>query len=91
MSERSHPHKCLIVIFGASGDLTRRKLVPALYDLYVAGQMPADFAVLGISRTEYSDESFRECLEKHARDFAHHYERDQWAKFAETLHYHPAD
>jgi glucose-6-phosphate 1-dehydrogenase len=91
MSERSQPGNCLIVIFGGSGDLTKRKLVPALYDLYVTGQMPAGFAVLGISRSDYSDAAFRDYLEKHAKQFAHHYEPRQWAAFAQALHYHAAD
>ncbi len=49
-----------MVIFGASGDLTKRKLIPALYELYRQKLLPEQFAVLGVSRTELSDESFRE-------------------------------
>ena len=49
MSLRTTASNCLIVIFGASGDLTRRKLVPSLYDLYCQGLMPERFAVMGIS------------------------------------------
>ena len=50
----------LLVIFGASGDLTARKLVPALYNLYQRDFLPENFAVLGVSRTSYSDEAFQE-------------------------------
>jgi glucose-6-phosphate 1-dehydrogenase len=50
---------CVLIIFGASGDLTKRKLVPALYNLAVSGFLPEQFAVLGVSRTEMSDEDFR--------------------------------
>ncbi|OOE37185.1 glucose-6-phosphate dehydrogenase [Salinivibrio kushneri] len=56
------PENSSIVIFGASGDLTFRKLIPALYHLYANKQLPASFAILGASRTFYSDESFRDKL-----------------------------
>lgn len=49
----------MLVIFGASGDLTARKLVPALYNLYKAGQLPKNFVVLGTSRSDMTDEDFR--------------------------------
>jgi len=48
-SERS-PDPCIVVIFGASGDLTKRKLLPALYHLQQAGNLPEKFAVLGVAR-----------------------------------------
>jgi glucose-6-phosphate 1-dehydrogenase len=57
------------VIFGASGDLTKRKLIPALYSLYVNNMLTGNFAVLGLSRTQFTDEEFRakmkEALEKY--------------------------
>ncbi|MEH6453380.1 MAG: glucose-6-phosphate dehydrogenase [Psychromonas sp.] len=56
------PENSNIVIFGASGDLTYRKLIPALYHLYADGQLPKAFSVLGVSRTEYTDESYRSKL-----------------------------
>lgn len=56
--------KNCIVIFGASGDLTHRKLIPALFNLYKIGKLSEDFSVLGVSRTELSDETFREKLRK---------------------------
>ncbi|MDP8050907.1 glucose-6-phosphate dehydrogenase [Pasteurella atlantica] len=49
-----------IVIFGASGDLTYRKLIPALYDLYKVGQLTENFSVLGVARSDFCDETFRE-------------------------------
>ena len=51
---------CCIVIFGASGDLTFRKLIPALYNLHKVGRLGEHFSVLGVARTEFSDEQFRE-------------------------------
>lgn len=53
------PENHILVIFGASGDLTKRKLIPALFDLYQQNLLPENFAVLGASRTEMSDEDFR--------------------------------
>lgn len=53
-------NNCVITIFGASGDLTKRKLIPALYDLYIQNLLPGKFAILGVSRTELNDESFRQ-------------------------------
>lgn len=57
------PEICILVIFGASGDLTRRKLMTALFDLYRQDFLPEKFAILGVSRSGYSDESFRERME----------------------------
>jgi glucose-6-phosphate 1-dehydrogenase len=65
------PAPCAVVIFGASGDLTKRKLVPALYNLAVSRSLPAGFSVVGVGRSEMSDEDFRasqrESLAKHSR------------------------
>ena len=49
-----------IVIFGASGDLTHRKLIPALYNLYKIGRLSENFSVLGVARSDLNDETFRE-------------------------------
>ena len=54
------PKNQILVIFGASGDLTKRKLIPALYDLFRQNLLPDNFIVLGVSRTNFSDEEFRE-------------------------------
>jgi len=54
---KPEPH--ILVIFGASGDLTKRKLIPALFELYEQHLLPEKFAILGVSRTEISDEAFR--------------------------------
>jgi len=53
-----------IVIFGASGDLTSRKLIPALYQLHRKRRLPADALVVGSARTAYSDEAWRDELGK---------------------------
>lgn len=54
------PEDHVLIIFGASGDLTKRKLIPALFDLYEQDLLPENFAVLGASRTALSDEEFRQ-------------------------------
>jgi glucose-6-phosphate 1-dehydrogenase len=64
--------KFVMIIFGASGDLTKRKLTPALFSLYNEKRLPADFSVLGVARTEYSDEEFRTHLGIEG-DFASHF------------------
>ena len=82
---------CLIVIFGASGDLTKRKLIPALYDLYQNGQLPERFAVMGVSRSELSDDAFRERLEPFSKQFAHRFEPDTWRAFSRCVYYQAGD
>ena len=64
------PGPTTLVIFGASGDLTRRKLLPAVYHLSRRGRLPAQFAVIGIARTEMDDEGFREQFRASLKDFA---------------------
>lgn len=79
------PENQLLVIFGASGDLTRRKLIPALYDLFIQKLLPPQFGVLGVSRTPLTDEEFR----TRANEFLP--EGDQRPEFSNLLHYQPAD
>ncbi len=54
------PEPCVVVIFGATGDLTRRKLVPALYSLSHQRLLPPQFALVGFARRDWSDEVFRQ-------------------------------
>ena len=56
------PQNLILVIFGASGDLAKRKLIPALYDLFLENLLPEKFGILGVSRTKYTDENFRELM-----------------------------
>ena len=83
------PSPCSLVIFGGSGDLSKRKLLPALYNLALDGELPANFAVLGIGRKEMTDESFRgfarEGVEKFSRR-AH--EANHWGDFERSVFYH---
>ncbi|UCE08204.1 MAG: glucose-6-phosphate dehydrogenase (NADP(+)), partial [bacterium] len=63
------PENCVIVIFGASGDLTKRKLLPSLFDLYRKALLPKNFAILGIGRTDFTDESYREKVSLNVKIF----------------------
>ena len=80
---------CTLVIFGASGDLTRRKLIPALYDLFGEGCMSTCFEVVGTGRTQMTDEQFRESLHEAAKTSKdiREFSEERWAKFARRLRY----
>jgi glucose-6-phosphate 1-dehydrogenase len=80
------------VIFGASGDLAARKLVPALFDLHRERLLPGRFAVLGVSRTPMTDEAFRDKLRTAAAEFGGGpFDLPAWDAFAAGLFYHSAD
>lgn len=80
------------VIFGASGDLTRRKLVPALYRAVRKKQLPADTRVVGVSRSKLDDGSFRGRLEESMQEFAKaDFDADGWSEFAQGIHYQSGD
>ena len=85
------PHT--IVIFGASGDLTSRKLVPAIYNLMRCGKLPPETRIVGMSRTPLSDEQWRAMLEESTRTFAgeSRFDAETWATFAAGIHYQPGD
>ena len=80
---------CLLVIFGGTGDLTRRKLVPALYDLACVGCTTRNFQVLGLGRTKLDDNAYRARLHDGAADSkdARNFSEEGWQQFAERLHY----
>lgn len=61
--------KFIMVIFGASGDLTKRKLMPALFELYKAQRMPAQFSLVGVGRTHYTTDSYRSYIRKEMTTF----------------------
>jgi len=84
---------CLVVIFGATGDLTHRKLIPALYDLACVGCTNRDFQVLGIGRTALNDDELRERLRKGAAESkdVHNFTDEGWQDFAQRLHYFVGD
>jgi glucose-6-phosphate 1-dehydrogenase len=85
---RRRPDPCILVIFGASGDLTSKKLIPALYALAVRGLLPEKFGIVGAARTEETDDEFRErmkqAVQEHARD---PFDDEAWSKLAEGMRY----
>ena len=96
------PSSATIVIFGASGDLTQRKLIPALYTLDIEGRLPSRYTVVGVARTEFDDDGFRQHLKASAMEHTRLSSTGQggssdppggvpaeaaWDRFAERLHY----
>jgi glucose-6-phosphate 1-dehydrogenase len=84
---------CTLVIFGASGDLTRRKLVPALWSMFQSRVLPEPFAVVGVGRSEMSNEHFRARMREAIADFARVQPPSQkvWDRFAQALFYYSGD
>ncbi len=78
-----------IIIFGASGDLNGRKLIPALFNLYRKGRMPKEFSILGFSGTPFDHEAFRAMLRSKLDEFAgYEYTDEEWEKFSSRIFYH---
>jgi len=81
-----------LVIFGASGDLTERKLIPALFDLYCGGFLPSKFAITGVGRTEFTNEGYREKVIFNNSNVIKKDETGTKVKeFAAMVHYHAMD
>jgi glucose-6-phosphate 1-dehydrogenase len=80
---------CCVVIFGATGDLTRRKLLPALYRLAQQRLVPSEFAILGTARQAHSDDEFREAMKAALTEFGDDDSLDEaaWQSFAQRIFY----
>jgi glucose-6-phosphate 1-dehydrogenase len=80
---------CTVVIFGANGDLTKRKLIPALYQLAYERRIPANFCIIGNSRTPMTDDQFREKMREATEKFLENssFDPDLWNEFAKGLSY----
>jgi glucose-6-phosphate 1-dehydrogenase len=92
LSSRLVPQPCSIVIFGATGDLTHRKLIPALYNLAADGELPPATTVVGFARRKKTDDQFRSELEEALREFSRQTVRDEiWKTFAESIFYHQSE
>ena len=90
MSSNERP--VTIVIFGASGDLTERKLIPAIFNDYRKGRLPEAFHIVGYARSEFTDEAFRDHLkEGMQKDVPEQFDAAAWESFAPHLHYFAAD
>ena len=88
-----HPaDPCVMVIFGGTGDLTKRKLIPALYNLATGGLLSREFSVVGIGRTPLTNEAFREQLTQDIQRFAtQKVDGARWADFASRIYYVQGD
>jgi glucose-6-phosphate 1-dehydrogenase len=84
------PPPCLMVIFGASGDLTQRSLLPSVFELELKGLLPERFTVLGYAQEAWSDEVFRVRMQEAAKKCSG-FDARRWDGFASRLHYLPGD
>jgi glucose-6-phosphate 1-dehydrogenase len=93
MEDKKHSDPTVFIIFGASGDLTWRKLVPALYNLYLGGWMPEKFEVIGMGYDEMSDEKFQDHLKDGVNQFSRQgmVKDEEWKIFAQCLHFTNVD
>ena len=81
-----------LVIFGASGDLTRRKLIPALFQLHRKGRLKEPLRIVGFSRTEFTHDQWRDMLTESTAEFVgQKFDAKKWAEFVPQIYYHPGD
>ncbi len=89
---RNRPESCTLVIFGATGDLTHRKLIPALYNLAAEGNLPPGLKVIGFARREKTDKEFRDGLEAVIQEISPTTYNDRlWKNFAQNVFYHQSE
>ncbi len=82
------PQSCILVIFGGGGDLARRKLLPAIYNKALDGELPANFAVVGVAIENMDDTEFRRFVKNGIEKFSRQpLESNYWAGFERCLHY----
>ena len=92
LGPRRAPEPCVLVIFGASGDLTHRKIFPALYALARRKLLPENFAIVGAARSDWSDDEFRDQMEHAVREFGRDdFDQDVWDWLAKATHYVAVD
>jgi glucose-6-phosphate 1-dehydrogenase len=93
LAQGKRPHACVLTIFGASGDLTKRKLLPALCNLALEHRLPERFAVVGCARSEMSHEEFRNKMREAVSQFSRTGLKDEsiWQQFAANLYYVQGD
>jgi glucose-6-phosphate 1-dehydrogenase len=92
LGTRTVPQACTVVIFGATGDLTMRKLIPALYNLSADGELPPAVAIVGFARRPKTDEVFRNEQAESTKKFSRQQVRDEiWPGFAQALFYHQSE
>lgn len=82
---------CIVVIFGASGDLTGRKLIPSLYEMAQLGYLPKETRIVGVARRPKTDDEWRTELSASVKDHASNYTDAAWTEFAKRVFYHAGD
>ncbi|NND97338.1 MAG: glucose-6-phosphate dehydrogenase (NADP(+)), partial [Pirellulaceae bacterium] len=81
-----------IVIFGASGDLTSRKLIPAIYNLFKKGRLNEQTRIVGVSRSRFEHQQWRDALRETTAQFAGNlFDQETWATFSSNIYYQPGD
>jgi len=85
------PEPCTLVIFGATGDLTHRKLIPALYSMSHQRLLPPNFAIVGFARRDWNDETFRQKMKEAVDEFAKNVHGGVWDSFAQELYFNRSD
>ncbi len=93
MDPHAHPEPTVVVIFGGGGDLTHRKLVPALYNLFLDHWLPQNFAILGIDRLNLNDDAYRQKMREGIDQFSRRGKSkdDEWGRFAPHVSFLTAD
>ena len=82
-----------IVVFGGTGDLARRKLLPSLFHRFCDGQIPKNSRIIGVSRSEHSREDYQKLIEEAYHEFSNekNFDAKQWAAFSDLLDYYSID
>ena len=83
------PEPCAIVLFGATGDLAHRKLIPALYHLARGGNLPSDYAIVGFARRDWTDDQLRDELAKSLKENGDSGFDQLWPQFASHIVFAP--
>jgi glucose-6-phosphate 1-dehydrogenase len=93
MKKKSKLHPTIFVIFGGTGDLNKRKLAPALYNLYTEGYMPDQFSVIGTGRTSFTDEKYQKELLDSVNEFSRKgsVDKEEWSGFEKNVRYCTVD
>src|SRR5687767_11450534 len=83
----------VVVIFGGTGDLTKRKLIPAFYHLFLEGWLPEKFAVIGLGRSVFNDPDYRQHLHEGLTQFSRsgHPPEEKWGTFQKSITYLQSD
>jgi len=92
LADQRTPQPCIMVILGVTGDLTARKLMPAIYDIYALQPLPEGFAIIGVSHRDWTDQTLRDEMRKAVEENARQpVTNESWDAFSSSLFYVKAD